>query len=258
MRWRLSCMAMSSAEEPQMPPSTLVSSLIGFFASHLVVLTLVVFLGVGYRLSGGWEFPAGLPGTAAVSQEPPGMPEEAPVNAQWAKSDESTQGLPPVDASGKADVAAGVSPPRPPPRLIGGSLPIYGAPAPQQAQASVPPSPPQASTDFRPPSLMPAPVSAYEPTRDDLVQQARQAFWNGDFEAAEAAYMMLLLRYPGDADAFGELGNLYQAMGKPEQALDAYYEAAVRLKAQGNLEKLRKIVTLLDDRGDSRGASLMP
>ena len=93
-------------------------------------------------------------------------------------------------------------------------------------------------------------------TRDEFVQQARRAYWNGDFEAAEAAYMQMLSAFPGDADAFGELGNLYQSMGRPAQALDAYFEAGLRLKAEGNSEKLQQIIELMQKEGDARGDQL--
>ena len=85
-----------------------------------------------------------------------------------------------------------------------------------------------------------------------MVQQARRAFWNGDFEGAESAYMSVISAYPEDPDAFGELGNLYQAMGKDEQAMDAYFEAGVLLKQAGDREKLQQIVDLFEKQGDQR------
>ena len=85
-----------------------------------------------------------------------------------------------------------------------------------------------------------------------MVQQARRAFWNGDFEGAESAYMSVISAYPEDADAFGELGNLYQAMGKDEQAMDAYFEAGILLEQAGEREKLKQIIDLLVKKGDQR------
>lgn len=239
-----------------MPP-TPVSMLVTFVASHLVFLTLVGFLVTGLHLAGVLGLPVAAPAGSSVSQERPKVPEPA-AERPGAGPVAQPERPPAADAQVTGDLAAGEGTGlRPTPRLIGGSLPIHGAPT---SQPQSPPGPPPApgGSDFRPPSLTPAQAPPLEPSRDDLVQQARKAFWNGDFEASEAAYMMVLLRYPGDADAFGELGNLYQAMGKPEQALDAYYEAAVRLKAAGNTEKLRKIITMLDEKGDTRGASLLP
>ena len=110
---------------------------------------------------------------------------------------------------------------------------------------------------FRPPGLVPL-TEQPEPTRNELVQQARRVFWNGEFEAAEKVYMDVLARFPGDPDLFGELGNLYRAMGRPEQARDAYYAAAVRLKAAGEREKLTVIRDLLEAEGDSRVSELGP
>ena len=110
---------------------------------------------------------------------------------------------------------------------------------------------------FRPPREMPATTGGVL-TRDDLVQQARRAFWNGDFETAEAGYIDLIAAYPEDADAFGELGNLYLSMGKPAAALDAYFEAGVRLRAHGETEKLRQIIDILTKEGDQRADQLTP
>ena len=51
-------------------------------------------------------------------------------------------------------------------------------------------------------------------------------------------------------------GNLYQSMGRPAQALDAYFEAGLRLKAEGNREKLQQIIELMQKEGDGRGDQL--
>lgn len=109
---------------------------------------------------------------------------------------------------------------------------------------------------FRPPTAGATIPETEGGGRDDLLQQARRAFWNDDFGAAEAAYMNLVAAYPRDADAFGELGNLYEAMGKPSQALDAYYEAGIRLKAAGDTAKLQQVIDLFERNEDPRVADL--
>ena len=91
-----------------------------------------------------------------------------------------------------------------------------------------------------------------------MVQAARRAYWNNEYDASEAAYMALITRYPGDADAFGELGNLYQAMAAHDRAIDAYYEAGVRLKIAGEFEKLRIVKEILIRAQDSRASELGP
>jgi len=97
-----------------------------------------------------------------------------------------------------------------------------------------------------------------ESLRDNqqLLEQARSAFWAGELERAERLYLEYLSVAPTDADTFGELGNLYQSMGRPGDALDAYYEAGIRFKSQGDHERLVEIVELLSETGDPRAAQL--
>ncbi len=101
------------------------------------------------------------------------------------------------------------------------------------------------------------PGAAQDP-RERLVQEARRAYWNNEYEAAEAAYMALISRYPGDADAFGELGNLYEVMAAPDRAVDAFYEAGIRLKLAGEFEKLSIVKEILLKAQDPRAAELEP
>jgi hypothetical protein len=70
--------------------------------------------------------------------------------------------------------------------------------------------------------------------------------------------MALITAYPADADAFGELGNLYQSMGKPQLARDAYYAAAARLREAGEDEKLKEVIELLTREGDRRADQFGP
>lgn len=64
-----------------------------------------------------------------------------------------------------------------------------------------------------------------------VLQMARQLFWSGDVQSSERLYLDLVNMDDSDADAYGELGNVYYAQGKWKQAGEAYYEAAVRLLA---------------------------
>ena len=133
------------------------------------------------------------------------------------------------------------------PKLIGGSLPTYARPrgaGEGLAEGFRPTNPTNAA--------LPSPLS-----RQDYLQQARRAFWNGEFESAEIAYMALIGEYPADADAFGELGNLYKAMDRPAEALDAYYAAGLRLKAAGDPGRLQQVIDILREEKDDRVADLL-
>ena len=193
-------------------PGSLVTSVLSFFASHLVVLTLLAFLVVGAKLiAPGEDNPAASTDEVTESTTPAAVPEAAGA---------------PLQSETEGGMAASQQP-----VLIGGSLPNYGT---------------SGKTPFRSEPLGSESIQASWSDRDVLVQEARRAFWNGDFEGAEAAYFTLISQHPDDADAFGELGNLYQSMGKPSEALDAYYAAAERLRASGMREKLSEVIDLLD------------
>lgn len=65
------------------------------------------------------------------------------------------------------------------------------------------------------------------------IGQARQAFWARDLVKAESLYRGLLQHETSNADAWGELGNIYYGQAKWPQAAEAYAEAAIQLFEQG-------------------------
>ncbi len=230
-------------------PGGLPSLLLNFVATHLVAFCLLAFAAIGLQLSNTEQSEAVVPASPPTS----GPPE---TSASSIADDVDTTDPTRSDAQQPPSAAISGSEAGPQayqsPRMIGGSLPVYGERTPLP-QAFVP----DQRQPFRPPEpgrFQPAPP----PTRDGLVQQARRAFWNGDFEGAESAYMSVISAYPDDADAFGELGNLYQSMGKDARAMDAYFEAGVRLKDAGEHDKLQQIVDLFEKKGDQRIRQLAP
>jgi hypothetical protein len=213
-------------------PRGVISSLLHWLATHLVSITLIGFLIVGLVLSGVIQLPSRAAwklGGVAIPH--PGQRVGDPP------ASEDLRLSPSQPAARKA------------PKLIGGSLPVQG-----EAQFDGD-SAASSGGGFRPSTAMPP--GAAGRGREDLLQQARRAFWNGDFQAAEAAYIDLISTYPADADAFGELGNLYEAMGKPSEALDAHYEAGIRLRAAGETGKLQQVIDLLERKADPRARNLM-
>ena len=90
----------------------------------------------------------------------------------------------------------------------------------------------------------------------ELLHEARAAFWNGSLENAESLYLRYLEQRPEDANGFGELGNLFQSMGRTKDSLNAYFEAGVRFKMLGDREQLEQILELLDETDDERAALL--
>jgi len=62
-----------------------------------------------------------------------------------------------------------------------------------------------------------------------LMQKARQAFWARDLVTAENSYRQLIESGQGNADTWGELGNVYYMQAKWPQTAEAYTEAALLL-----------------------------
>lgn len=239
-------------------PANFISAALAWLATHLVLFSLLGFLLAGLFVAGvigpvqvGPD--AGRSGAPMTTPEP-NDPDTAParpdrprpaVNQPEAAKPDLPKGAAPLVTGGPAHK---------PPRLIGGSVPIYDPS--RSAPSKAGPLPGDGDGSFRPSGEGESPPGPAGSTRDDLLQDARRAFWNGDLEKAEAGYMALVSAFPADADAFGELGNLYQAMGMPEMALDAYYEAALRLRAAGERERLEEMVELLRREGDERAERL--
>ena len=223
-------------------PGSLFSFVVTWLASHLVALSLLGFVAAGLVVSGVVAVPGvGGEETLETGRDlQPAREAEAPTVrpapvARDLPSETDARSAKPVPQSSSAPVAELATRSKAP-KLIGGSIPLYQDPR-------VPPASPSDPQGFRPSGAPPVPMMP--PDRDELLQVARRAYWNGDFEAAEIGYMELIAQYPGDADAFGELGNVYQSMGRPAQALDAFFEAGVRLKAAGETAKLQHVIDLL-------------
>ncbi|MCP5298803.1 MAG: hypothetical protein H6954_03760 [Chromatiaceae bacterium] len=221
-----------------MPAGVLIQAL-SWLAGHLILVTLAVFVVAGFMVFDG-DGPSDRQGAEAkvsatvdeqAPQGPAGMPDRA-AEGPFVPMDQA-----PAAAGEQAPASAHRQP-----VLIGGSIPIYdvmghpgtGAPAGGSGDA------------------LTAPPAGQVQSKEARLQAARHAFWNGDFESAEAGYMELLSDDPTDADIFGELGNLYEAMGQQVLALDAFYEAGVRLRQSGDRQKLSQVVEILKKAGDER------
>jgi TolA-binding protein len=77
---------------------------------------------------------------------------------------------------------------------------------------------------------------------ENKLDQARESFAKGDFEAAISGYTAYIKKHPGNADAHGELGNVYYSAGKLIEAAHAYYDAGIILIEQKQFEKASGIL----------------
>ena len=79
----------------------------------------------------------------------------------------------------------------------------------------------------------------------ELLAAAREAFWLHQYDDAEKNYRALTELQPDNPDGYGELGNMYFAQGRWDEAAAAYYEAGARLVKEGRLESARELVKVI-------------
>lgn len=94
----------------------------------------------------------------------------------------------------------------------------------------------------------------------DLLIDARIAFNKGNVSTSEKLYLELIELEQDNPDAFGELGNVYYFQGKWNKAGLAYYEAAVRLIAEGNYSQvsyLQRVISGLNTEYSEKLSQLM-
>jgi len=91
-------------------------------------------------------------------------------------------------------------------------------------------------------------ATSAETTADDIqtrLTEARQAYWNRDMAGAEARYKGLLNDAPDNADIKGELGNLYFAQRRMNEAADMYHQAGLQLIKDGNPQQVMSLIGVL-------------
>ncbi|UCC56256.1 MAG: hypothetical protein JSU75_00280 [Gammaproteobacteria bacterium] len=78
-----------------------------------------------------------------------------------------------------------------------------------------------------------------------LLAAAREAFWRHDYANADKNYRDLIALEPDNPDGYGELGTMYFAQGKWEQAAEAYYDAGTRLVVEGRIQQAEVLVQVI-------------
>ena len=84
-----------------------------------------------------------------------------------------------------------------------------------------------------------------ETNAQKMLRLARDAFWKGDIDEAVEKYTSLIATSGENPDFYGELGNVYYANGKWDDAANMYYEAGVRLVNQKHYGPAMHMVSLL-------------
>ncbi|WP_333823443.1 tetratricopeptide repeat protein [Pinisolibacter sp.] len=144
----------------------------------------------------------------------------------WAWAESTVSGAPAGWSAAPSPAARPVTAPAP-----------VAAPAPKPVVAAAPPAP-AASVPAAPAKPAPAPAAPPAAAPDvgsDLLAVARAAHARGDVTAAIRAYEDLIARQPKDAAVRGELGNVYWAAGRLQDAARSYHGAASVLIDAGRI-----------------------
>ncbi len=89
-----------------------------------------------------------------------------------------------------------------------------------------------------------------------LLAQARAAFWQNRLQEAIHDYQALARLRADDPRPWGELGNIYYAMGRDQDAAVAYFEAAKRLIERHETGPAYPLLTLLQQMDPDRAQAL--
>ena len=136
---------------------------------------------------------------------------------------------------------------------------VAGAEKPQDS-ASKPASPAQATINqpvASPPmkSRMPMQAPASMQYRQ-LINSARQAYWQGQYKQSEDYYKQAIEAEPGNPDTYGELGNVYYAQGLWDESGESLYQSAIRLLDQNRPDKAYNLLSIIQGLKHTRGAEL--
>ncbi len=112
----------------------------------------------------------------------------------------------------------------------------------------------QIGTPADPARTTPAPASANDiQTR---LAEARQTYWNRDLAKAETLYKALVADAPNNADVKGELGNLYFAQRRMNEAADMFHRTGLQLIADGNTQQIMPLIGVLQSIAPDKAADL--
>jgi hypothetical protein len=174
--------------------------------------------------------------TFGAGQAEPPVPGEAPQAAAPADAAKPT-------TAGPAAAPADKTPAPAEPATVQPAAKVAAAPSVAQPGTRAPATPAQGANAApvaaeEEPPLLPeyagAPVVGQmpEPLHPQIVA-AREAYARQQFLESIRAYRAYLARDPSNPSAFGEMGNVLLAAGRPHEAAQAYYEASDRLLDAG-------------------------
>ena len=118
-------------------------------------------------------------------------------------------------------------------------------------------APVQASISDAVPSVMDKRDVVNAATQDEMLQQARQAYWDKEYTLSIEIYRSLIGQNPENPDYRGELGNIYYAMNDYPNASDLFYQAAQLLISQNQMDRAQSLVSPITAMNRELGTQLV-
>lgn len=91
-----------------------------------------------------------------------------------------------------------------------------------------------------------ATVNQQDAQLENILFDARQAFWERDYKTAIGHYQQLIASNPANPDYTGELGNIYYAMNDYKNAAELYFRTAQLLNRQGQRDAAMQLLAPLN------------
>jgi hypothetical protein len=196
---------------------------------HLVLLIFVALAAGGYWVRGdlyrhfGWALQSG-PGSAS---------DRAAVELTVAAADPLSVEAKPIRVEDGQSAIDRMSSPAEP------GLAKAGAPPVQQPIAA-------GDFSFRPLDAPQSGALSEVPSQQELLIEARRAYWNGNIRLAVRSYQRLIDSYPDHPDYPGELGNIYYEQGARQLAASFYLDSAHLLLERGERSRAQGLAEILD------------
>lgn len=137
--------------------------------------------------------------------------------------------------------------------------PVTSSPAAAPSQQTAEKPAPMFVTDeptIQPPTPPITEIQEPSDTMEARVAAARDAFWSGDMDKAEAAYRALATDFPEDSTIAGELGNLYYNSGRHADAANQYYTVGLLALKAGNTTEAMTMIGVLQTLSPALAADL--
>lgn len=100
------------------------------------------------------------------------------------------------------------------------------------------------------------PTDLGQASSEEMLQMAREAYWNNGLDEAAQIYKQLIEQEPKVLEHKGELGNVYWRQGYPKKAAELYSEIAIPMIENGNSDRVVNMIKFIELHYPDRAAEI--